>query len=783
MVRTAPYLLSALALAAPSTLAQDAPFNASLRDSYEVPADTYSDVWGDGTTAYIGRFGLNIVDVVDVSDPDNLSLLTQIVVPSPNDLCSAQDIKVGQSVVSPSTTLAFISFDASGPDGVGIYDVTTPASPTLLTTVFPSPGNYDTSHNTSYRSDGWLVTCNSYTADLAIIDLRTYDPSSPPASITSWAYRLTSLGTGFVHDITITDDYLFISQWDSLIVYDVSNLGTSAPTYLGEVRGYSNHAVWPTDDHAFVITTDERYHGGVRLWEFQDDGMGTISLEQWDSWMGPSSGQNGTYDTHNPVVKGDRAYVASYSGGTIVLQIDRTSKTLERVASFDSSSQPNDGYYGNWGVYPFLGEDRVLMSDLEEGLFTVDFSAIQLESTATRPKTVTPFTPTSVSVDVTALGAHALDGSSVTLYTSIDGGAFSATAMSNTGGDTYEASLPGVDCGARIDYYFAADETGGTTYTKPPLAPAEYYTTYSTLNLTTVLTDDFSTDKGWSVVDTAITTGTWERGTPVDTGMQPGTDDPRDAGNSCYITENGLAGGDPSANDLDGGPTVLTSPSMDFSGGDGLISYSLWLATTNADSVDGILVEVSNGGAWTTVQNYVLENGGWTRHCFRLSDAVTPTSTVQVRYSISDNPNDDLTEGGVDNFEAYVFCDDPAADAVFRNGGGSNSSCLTSDPVKIGATWSNTVDFSAHPGATSTYIVLYENASSGSFLKGGELLVDLMGPKLYQSLVIVTGGTSNQHDAPIPADVSFAGLTATVQGAIFGGGYELCNAYDLTVGF
>ena len=218
----APALLLVLGSAA---AAQDAPFHANLRDNLDQSNQVYGDVWGYGNYGFIGRWGDNEWDIIDVSNPDNVSVVSNPNVAFPNDDCSAQDLKVGPSAVNPSTTLAFVAFEYSSPDALGIYDVTNPGSPTLLTTVRPDPTLFESSHNVSYRDDGWLVIANSFSADASIIDLRSYDPSNPPASITSSTYLLSNVGSSFVHDITITDDYLFLAQWGSLIVYDVSQLG------------------------------------------------------------------------------------------------------------------------------------------------------------------------------------------------------------------------------------------------------------------------------------------------------------------------------------------------------------------------------------------------------------------------------------------------------------------------------------------------------------------------------------------------------------------------------
>jgi hypothetical protein len=48
------------------------------------------------------------------------------------------------------------------------------------------------------------------------------------------------------------------------------------------------------------------------------------------------------------------------------------------------------------------------------------------------------------------------------------------------------------------------------------------------------------------------------------------------------------------------------------------------------------------GSAWETVSLVV-------------SDYVTPTATVRIRFSASDNPNNSITEAGIDNVQLEVF--------------------------------------------------------------------------------------------------------------------------------
>ena len=50
-------------------------------------------------------------------------------------------------------------------------------------------------------------------------------------------------------------------------------------------------------------------------------------------------------------------------------------------------------------------------------------------------------------------------------------------------------------------------------------------------------------------------------------------------------------------------------------------------------------------------------------YSFRVSDHVTPTNAIQVRFRIADNPNDSVTEAGVDAVRFYeAGCTDTGAD-------------------------------------------------------------------------------------------------------------------------
>ena len=188
---------------------------------------SYGDVWGDGNFAYMGHFNHDAVNIIDISDPGNLIAIEYPLSP-PNTGASAQDVKVADG-------LMFIGFEG-GSQSVEIVDVRDPMNPQHLVAI-DIPG-YRSIHNVFY-DNGWLYIADSNTPRVGIIDLRTLDPDNPPASpITSAAWIIENVGISFVHDITIADGRLYASAWDSgLWIYDVTNVATRMPTFLGSTTG------------------------------------------------------------------------------------------------------------------------------------------------------------------------------------------------------------------------------------------------------------------------------------------------------------------------------------------------------------------------------------------------------------------------------------------------------------------------------------------------------------------------------------------------------------------
>ena len=233
-------------------------------------------------------------------------------------------------------------------------------------------------------------------------------------------------------------------------------------------------------------------------------------------------------------------------------------------------------------------------------------------------------------------------------------------SLSDLGNNLFEALLPATRPGDEPEFYFSAQGDLGTTVYEPKNAPIDVFS-FDVCMVRTFFDDDFEADTGWKVVNVAVSHGAWERGVPMGTGDYGDPSKDADGSGACYITENS----DSYNADVDGGPTRLTSPAFDLSSGDAVVSFYRWFY--NDDGDDPFMTHISNdgGATWVAIETIYGGVGGWTPISFDVSDYVTPSTDVMVRFSTKDHPDNSITEAGVDGFkvERYDFAPTLWADA------------------------------------------------------------------------------------------------------------------------
>ena len=204
------------------------------------------------------------------------------------------------------------------------------------------------------------------------------------------------------------------------------------------------------------------------------------------------------------------------------------------------------------------------------------------------------------------------------------------------------------------------DDNGQPTSTSG-LSPLATFTTIPDGNWTIVFEDDFEDDNGWTVGGDALD-GNWVHGTPEPTQTEGVPSQPGrcGGGDGCWFTGSNPAG-DPTAADVQGGTTTLTSPAFDLSGYETMtVEVSRFFYKQNFPEGGTLLrveLVVPDPGGENGEQVFVLEqledgpkaNGAnaWTPT--EMVGCGLPMSTqARIRFVATDL-GDGVTEAAIDN--------------------------------------------------------------------------------------------------------------------------------------
>jgi len=353
--------------------------------------------------------------------------------------------------------------------------------------------------------------------------------------------------------------------------------------------------------------------------------------------------------------------------------------TIDFITVDDDDGDPNNGS-------PHYAEINAAFT--AHNMAAPPLSLIGFDYPNGRPESVNPAGGTTVRVEVFGISEDPQPGTGV-LHVDTGTG-FVAIPMQEIGNNLYDGTFPPSTCGSQVKYFVSAETTSGDVATDPPNAPIGFFTAISAGSLGIVFQDTFETNQGWTVENINLTDGAWGRGVPVNGNRGDPPADSNDPGLQCFVTDN-VAGN----SDVDGGPTRLISPILDLSGsGDFSISYQRWFTNDDGDG-DRLDVHISNNGgtSWVLVESVPgdgINSGQWRARTIQVADFVTPTSTMRIRFSATDNPNDSVTEAGVDDFKVLgITCNTTTLTAVEVTFGtlisGGLPEILTSDNNRLRA--------------------------------------------------------------------------------------------------
>ena len=392
----------------------------------------FSDIFGDGNIAVQGSYGCNGAFIYDITNP-NAPVLANWYNPG-NNQQFLEAIVVGNRGYFGSGV---------GSGGVHIVDLTNPYSPVLLGTVDSTHGN---GHNIIHEmmvinqgSSTYLIeNYNQLSSSQKIIKI--IDITNPVAPVLKWDLNPTD--ATWVHAFHIRGNKMYTSGWGGKIeIYDIANLATQAPTLLGAINGNStNHSTWTSEDGNYLYSCRETFDGDVRVYDVRNPAQPLLvkSIKAGDLGLNAVT-------PHNPVVMGNKLYVAWYQAGMQVFDISNPTDP-RRIGQYDTfqpafaptaeekqalkNAEPWDlicgspnfqnsaipsSYDGDWAVYPFLGENKVLAGDLTNGLLILDVT----QAAAPSRNSVSDFDgdgKTDFSVYTPSTGTWKIETSGISAY-------------------------------------------------------------------------------------------------------------------------------------------------------------------------------------------------------------------------------------------------------------------------------------------------------------------------------------------------------------------------------
>ena len=364
----------------------------------------------------------------------------------------------------------------------------------------------------------------------------------------------------------------------------------------------------------------------------------------------------------------------------------------------------------------------------------------------------------STTIRVNVAGAIPFVAGTVRMHVST-GGAFQVITPTTVNSTTFDATVPPTPCGSTVSLYFSAQGTDLVTYTAPENAPGTTYNRLSADALNVLRNYDFNTNPaGWSVVNTSLATGPWQRGVPVDS-RGPASD--YDGSGQCWVTGN--------ANnvDVDGGPTVLTTDTVDLSSSSSpTVSYAVWFSSTGTDVLT--ISASNNGGAsWTTIE-VISATNGWEPRTLEVTSVFASPNQFVLRYSTEDQPNNSVTEAALDAFRIEDATCAQATWAAYGSGcttSGSAPNLQVASLPSLGSTFQVDINgLSAGPVAMITGLsAISVPLSIAPFATGCTALAQ---PDVADVLP-VTSGTAT-YGLPVPNNPALIGFQVFQQAVEIG---------------
>ena len=339
-------------------------------------SDSGNDIWGWTDTATGKEYALMGLDdgsaFVDITDTENLVYLGKL--PTATSSSNWRDIKVYQDY-------AYIVAESNG-HGVQVFDLKKLRDVSNIPKVFSADNRYTdigNAHNIVINEEtGFAYPLGTDRNDQFNGGVHFLDLQNPETPILAGGWGVN----GYTHDAQVINytgpdaDYngseIFVGANESqVVVVDISQ--KNAPVTISTLGypfiGYT-HQGWFTEDQRYFILGDEldEINSGFRSRTLIFDVTDLDNPVLHDTYLGPTSAID-----HNGYVLGDEFFLANYTAGVRVLDISGiTDRSISETGFFDTfPANDNTQFDGVWSIYPFFESGKIVISDINRGLFVI----------------------------------------------------------------------------------------------------------------------------------------------------------------------------------------------------------------------------------------------------------------------------------------------------------------------------------------------------------------------------------------------------------------------------
>ena len=287
--------------------------------------------------------GTSIVEVTEPSSPRRIAHI-------PGTASRWREIRTYREYV-------YVTTEAQ--TGLDIIDMRNPSQPRKVRTWSDT---FTSAHSLWIDTDrGLLYAHGTKNAAGAANGMRVLalepDPENPR--------EVGSFGDFYIHDSYGRGNILYAAAISSgfLGILDVSNPARISEITRFNTGGRFTHNAWLADDGRYLFTTDEVAGRPLEGWDLRDP-FAPRKVSEFIAAPGTIP--------HNVLVDGNRLLVAHYTEGVQLLDITNPEQP-RRLGFYDTFPGGPGGFNGAWGAYIFPGSNLIVVSDINGGLFVVQY--------------------------------------------------------------------------------------------------------------------------------------------------------------------------------------------------------------------------------------------------------------------------------------------------------------------------------------------------------------------------------------------------------------------------